>query len=261
MKGFDQVEVTLDNTRHYMWYKRHDGLDQRALFVVNLPAAASLADVKKFFERVAIGATIQEYTPSVLLDYPQEVWVNMLRLTSDLDLSVDLPKYRLPKNSAIVTFVDKSACQLAVLGLKKADEVEWPLAGAMASYYALKYQAKYRDADELAVEVLEALAEFGSAERQLMQNLQKPLVDDDGFTMVVGLHRKTKRGLLGKQKLAQTVELTKAAAKLKKKEKEDFYRFQLRQRKKEEMNDLLRKYKEDQERVKTLKEKKRFRPY
>lgn len=251
----------MDGTRHYMWYKRHDGLDQRALFIVNLPAAADLGDVKKFFERVAIGATILEFTSSVLLDYPQEVWVNMLRLTSDLDLSVDLPKFRLPKNSAIVTFIDKSACQLAVSGLKKATNVEWPLAGPMASYYAQKYQAKYRDAEELAVEVLEALADFGNAERQLMAQLQKPLVDEDGFTMVVGLHRKTKRGLLGKQRLAQTVEAEKAATKLKKKEKEDFYRFQLRQRKKEEMNDLLRKYKEDQERVKTLKEKKRFRPY
>ena len=44
------------------------------------------------------------------------------------------------------------------------------------------------------------------------------------------------------------------------KEKEDFYRFQLRERKKAEMNDLLRKFKQDQERIRTMKEKKRFRP-
>ena len=48
---------------------------------------------------------------------------------------------------------------------------------------------------------------------------------------------------------------------MKSKEKQDFYRFQLRQRKKEEMNELLNKFKLDQEKVRMMKEKKRFRPY
>ena len=78
---------------------------------------------------------------------------------------------------------------------------------------------------------------------------------------MVGPQRKTKAGILGKQKLAATVESEKAKSKMKSKEKQDFYRFQIRQRKKEEMNDLLNKFKMDQEKVRVMREKKRFRPY
>ena len=67
---------------------------------------------------------------------------------------------------------------------------------------------------------------------------------------------KTKAGILGKQKLASTVGVVKAQSKMKSKEKQDFYRFQLRQRKKEEMNELLNKFKLDQEKVRMMKEKK-----
>ena len=67
---------------------------------------------------------------------------------------------------------------------------------------------------------------------------------------------------MGQQQLATNKAVSEQAqAKMKKKEKQDFYRFQLRERKKEEMNELLRKFKSDQEKVKTMRDKKRFRPY
>ena len=90
---------------------------------------------------------------------------------------------------------------------------------------------------------------------------QTEIVDEDGFTLVVGSHTKTKAGMLGKQKLLQAKEQERSKKKLKRKEKDDFYRFQLREKKKAEMNDLLHKFKQDQERVKVMKERKRFRPY
>ena len=107
------------------------------------------------------------------------------------------------------------------------------------------------------------MKDFDNAEQESIENLQNQasLVDEDGFQLVVGSHRKTKAGILGKQNLASTVESEKAKNKMKKKEKQDFYRFQLRQRKKEEMNELLSKFKSDQEKVRLMKEKKRFRPY
>lgn len=264
MKGFDELVVKMYDTPHYIYYKKHEGRDGRSLFVVNLPALTALSDIKKFFGEVAIGATVADFEASVLNDYPEEVWVNMSRLTSDLDLTTDTAAMKLPKNCAIIAFVDKPAFQLAMAGLKKAAKTQhtWPQPQITAQYYADKLRRQIKDPEALALEVLDALAAFDEAEHRSQQALrQEALVDADGFTMVVGSNRKTKLGILGKQKLAQTVEADKASAKMKKKEKDDFYRFQMRQRKKEEMNDLLRKYKEDQERVQTMREKKRFRPY
>ena len=134
----------------------------------------------------------------------------------------------------------------------------------MGSQFLLnKYRSRFLDPQELSDSVSQALVQFDEAERESMEQLQQQalLVDEDGFTMVVGSHRKTKAGIMGRQKLASTVEVDKALAKMKKKEKEDFYRFQLREKKKQEMNDLLSKFKQDQERVRLMREKKRFRPY
>lgn len=115
----------------------------------------------------------------------------------------------------------------------------------MLPHYLEKFQAQILDPEQLSNEVSQALVEFDRAEKESMESLQKQtqLVDEDGFTLVVGSHRKTKAGILGKQKLAATVELDKANSKLKKKEKEDFYRYQLRQKKKDEMTELLHKFK------------------
>ena len=126
-----------------------------------------------------------------------------------------------------------------------------------------QYQKQILDPNSLTEEVSQALIDFDKAEQQSIEELQlqRNLVDEDGFTLVVGSHRKTKAGILGKQKLASTVGVVKAQSKMKSKEKQDFYRFQLRQRKKEEMNELLNKFKLDQEKVRMMKEKKRFRPY
>ena len=54
---------------------------------------------------------------------------------------------------------------------------------------------------------------------------------------------------------------TSGGKKKKSKEKKDFYRFQIREQKKQEMNSLLKRFKEDQDKIKDLKEKKRFKPY
>lgn len=112
--------------------------------------------------------------------------------------------------------------------------------------------------------VAKALVDFQNRERNAEEELKnmKNVVDEDGFTLVVGSAKKTKAEILGsikkKSDLEQDVEFAK---KSKSKEKEDFYRFQIRERKKQEMNSLLSKFKEDQERVRVMRQKRKFRPY
>ncbi|KAK6458651.1 ribosomal RNA processing protein 7 [Scheffersomyces xylosifermentans] len=284
LKGFYVLPVSSPKSQvpHYIFFKKHDSKNSgsstnngRALFMCNLPVATSTASLKKFFQEVAIGATIESFVPSLLNDCPLDVWVNLTKLTSDLELNPELlsaqnadeEAAKLPKNCGIVSFVDKSAFQLAFNSLKKlsasAKTTPWTFPTFDSKYYLQRYQAKILDPEVLSESVSQALVDFDRAERESKEALQQQtqLVDEDGFTLVVGSHRKTKAGIMGKQKLAATVEVEKAQNKMKKKEKEDFYRFQLRQRKKDEMNELLQKFKLDQEKVRMMKEKKRFRPY
>jgi len=268
IKGFKVLGLQLPSSSalHYIYYKKHESKadkDNRSLFVFNLPIGCDLAVLKKFFAEVSLGASIESYCPSLLTDYPEDIWVNLSKLTSDLELTGDKPGSKIPKNCGIVTFVDKAALSLAFNNLKNITQASWPIKPFDSNYYRTKFADQILDLEKLSAEVSQSLVDFDAAEAQSIEELQAQteLVDEDGFTLVVGSHRKTKAGILGKQKLAQTVEADKAKSKLKKKEKEDFYRFQLRQRKKDEMNDLLRKFKADQEKVRLMKEKKRFRPY
>lgn len=279
IKGFQVLPLVLQgtNSTHYVYFKKHDmkssdSTSLNTLFIFNLPICTDISIIKKFFQSVAIGATVESYTSSILTDYPEDIWVDLTKLTSDLDIepqnnTVGEAKAKLPKNCGLVTFIDKPAFQLAFNNLKKLSTTsktsEWPINTYGSSYFLKKYKSQILDPEQLSNSVSESLVEFDRAEKESIEDLQRQtqLVDEDGFTLVVGSHRKTKASIMGKQKLAATVELEKATGKMKKKEKEDFYRFQLRQRKKDEMNDLLRKFKLDQEKVRLMKEKKRFKPY
>lgn len=281
IKGFQVLKVKLpeSNGTHYVYFRKHEtknDLDQalnlsgRLLFLFNVPIATDLATVKKYVQQVAIGATVESYILSVLTDSDEDAYVDLSKLTSELEYHRDATKevaQRLPKHCGILTFVDKAAMQLAFNSLKKLAAAEkatnWPMQSLGSAYLISRHKEFVYDSTKLAEHVAAVLADFNEAEKEARDDLQRQTqtVDEDGFTLVVGSHRKTKAGILGKQKRAATVGSVKAGEKLKKKEKEDFYRFQLREKKKAEMNDLLRKFKDDQERVRVMKEKRRFRPY
>lgn len=280
IKGFHVLQVRLPESSgtHYVFFRKHEArgnqhiqnIAGRLMFLFNVPIETRLATLKKYFQQVAIGATVEGYVPSLLNDSAEEIYVDLTTLTSDVVYGHG-PEHevalKLPRNCGIVTFIDKPAFQLAFNALKRlaldAKSTHWPMPALGLDYLINKFRAKTHDLAALSEAVSSALADFNRAEQESREELraQTEVVDEDGFTLVVGSHRKTKAGILGRQRLTQTIELEKAAKKMKRKEKEDFYRFQLREKKKAEMNDLLRKFKHDQERVRVMKEKKRFRPY
>ena len=55
--------------------------------------------LSKIFQKVAIGSTIELFINSLLTDYPEDIWINLTKLTSDLDLvdAVDEQASKLPK--------------------------------------------------------------------------------------------------------------------------------------------------------------------
>ncbi|KAH3687346.1 hypothetical protein WICPIJ_001690 [Wickerhamomyces pijperi] len=283
IKGFQVVPVTLspskflktkEPVKHYMYIKKHQSntdkeLAEKSLFLVNPPLASTLSSMKTFFKSIAPESLIENY---FLNDEDLDYQINLTKLTSELyddEQDTKTNAFKLPNGCALVVFVDKSAANLAFTKIKKYSKsakelIQWPEYQESASIrFAKMFQQDYLSTEAISERVSAALLDFDRREAEAQQNLKesRSLVDEDGFTLVVGKNRKTKMGILGK--IAGTTEFHTAQnnKKMKKKEKADFYRFQIREKKKLEMNELLKKFKDDQERIKELKEKKRFRPY
>ena len=98
-------------------------------------------------------------------------------------------------------------------------------------------------------------------EEKKVERTGRTVVDADGFTTVVKTQKK--RSLAMQEAAKQQAEEMKQAEikRREKREKKDFYRFQIREYKKEQMTDMLTKFKEDQEKVRQYKESGRFNPY
>lgn len=281
IKGFHVLKVKLPESdgKHYMYFRKHEvkgaagqDISGRLLFVYNTPVATTVQVWKKYLQQVAVGATVESYISSLLDESKEDLYLDLTKLTSDL--TYDTPEssarevaQKLPAKCGIVTFIDKASAQLAFGALKKLAgdfrTTNWPVPTLGSHFFLERVRARRYEPAELARSVAEALELFNRAEQETKEELQRQteIVDEDGFTLVVGSHTKTKAGILGKQKRVQTEQTDKTRKKMKRKEKEDFYRFQLREKKKAEMTELLNKFKLDQERVKTMRERKKFKPY
>jgi ribosomal RNA-processing protein 7 len=167
-----------------------------------------------------------------------------------------------------IVLVDKSACNRFLSKAKaqtyNSDPIIWPTPSLSGSQlYLQRHLGQYIDQDDLQDRVDEDMERFSQAEEQKQQELEQMAnkVDDDGFTMVVGSKTKDRDAIAPPPKMTQDEALRASKKHKKNKEKTDFYRFQLREQKKNEMNNLLRRFQQDKEKVKELREKRRFKPY
>ncbi|KAI8593875.1 ribosomal RNA-processing protein 7-domain-containing protein [Geranomyces variabilis] len=133
----------------------------------------------------------------------------------------------------------------------------------LAKYLAVHYAARPTLAT-LAAETNSTLAAFEDAERAARAAIEsaRNVPDADGFVTVV-----RGRGRKGMNSDGQGASVTAARAedlkKLKPKKKElvDFYRFQLRENKRNQLADLRRKFEDDKQKIAALRANRRFNPY
>lgn len=286
LKGFTVIEVALGASEagpgatQYVYAKRHgqgknaDEKTSRTLFVVNLPPSASFASVKRLFAQLVPGTVISGFVQQRSTEDP----IDYSRLTLEMEAQVEAVEHlerglagdtvpAIPPNTLLVEFVDKQNLAQFVLKVGDAPRGEWVVETptGQARYRAANQKRYVEEALGLQQHILEQLTAFQRREAAAMAEVQaaaraRPVVDEDGFTLVVLLHRKTKQGILGAVQRAAAQEPA-VLAKLKKKERADFYRFQIRERKKQEMQGLLDKYKQDQQRVEAMRQRRRFKPY
>lgn len=293
-RGFVKLQITLPettafpSTTHCCYVKPHTSKlphqqqdNTCSLFVVNpLPQPMwTTASVRTMFRQVSSASHISNVMIHDAVDESRvssmgsgvnyDLHIN-LSMLSNSDLGLPLSEEEmLPFGTSVVTFVDRDSLELFLTNLttkfnnnKKSKSIEWKSDDKVLFGWE-RYSAipNLVNRSEMEKSLAQSLADFQNREREAEEevNSMKSIVDEDGFTLVVGPQRKTKSEILGsmrKKKLeAEVVQNNN------KKEKEDFYRFQIRERKKQEMNSLLSKFKDDQERVRLMKQRRKFRPY
>lgn len=228
---------------HVIYARKHqakkDGSDassENVVFVTNLPKDTTQINIKELAQ--AFGNTIvQEF------------------------------EYHEKESRGLIIFVDKVSCQRFLSKAKNYDPKQSPLTwtchqSSGRDRYLQLHREKYIPRDVLQANVDEYMEEFVQLEEERLQEVQQMAgqIDEDGFTLVVGSKRKSKGGIASAKAVTQEV-MSAQESKKRKKEKADFYRFQIREQKKLEMNALLKKFQDDKEKIKEMKEKRRFRPY
>lgn len=290
IKGFIPIPITipayanLPESTHLCYIKPHMSKDPneqadttKSLFLINPLPFWTLDNVKKLFHQVSTASHIEKILVREAVDLSRvssigsgvnyDLHINLSKLSNE-EFGLELEdSERLPFGSSVITFLDRDGFELFLTSLKKIKKnLSWDVKNIADETGLRKYsQIPYVvDREEMEKEVTTALVDFQNRERIAEEevNNMKTIVDEDGFTLVVGSQKKTKSDILGTMKKQADLEKDEEhVKKSKKKEKQDFYRFQIRERKKQEMNQLLSKFKEDQERVRVMRERRKFKPY
>ncbi|KAF9973792.1 Ribosomal RNA-processing protein 7 [Actinomortierella ambigua] len=125
-----------------------------------------------------------------------------------------------------------------------------------------EYRTRRPNHVDLQLKVDDYMDKFERSEYQAQQAAlaRVNMVDEDGFTLVTSAGKKGSNtdGVI-------TVQAARAEdvknIKPKKKELQDFYRFQMREAKRDKLVELRRKFEEDKQKIEHLKATRRFKPY
>ncbi|KAI4188474.1 MAG: hypothetical protein LQ348_003916 [Seirophora lacunosa] len=162
--------------------------------------------------------------------------------------------------TAVVVFVDRpsmDAAFKAVRGIRKngtppvwGEGSEGKVPSLGSARYINHHKLQYPNREQLLQSVNTYMSKFAAREaaQARLQTRKRQVPDDEGFITV------TKGGRNGPARQEAAQEL---AVKQKEKQKglEDFYRFQHREKKKEKAAELMRKFEEDKEKVRKMKER------
>lgn len=271
VKGFKLMRIPVapgSPVTRSLLVKRHEGrtpeeqaLNGRTLFVTHLDNFVTEAQLSRTFagafgpvEKVELKSVEKKAPKAELRADHVHVYVNFARIVFAEAASLE---------KALAAASGRIA-GTAVLPLPPSEFKEQLKTG----------KAPYRDAAELKREVDTWMAKYDAEEEEKKRLARESaVVDEDGFTKVVsGITRSTDdrgehfairatRGPSLKTGAFAEGPATAVVGKKKKKNKElpDFYRFQMREQKRQEISDHRKRKVEDQEKVYRLKKKQKVR--
>jgi hypothetical protein len=269
-----------ETVQHYVYLKPHDPkvADEdasRSLFLVNIPVTTTEDDLKHLFTTQLQGGRVDHIYFSE--DRPGRTAVattkgsrssrKRKRMTAE-EIEGGLDSYSLPEvwsselhtsgATAIIVFVDRPSMELSLKNAKRAvktgQKVIWREGLHSAEYLGLRRYQQYnelhfpprRDLLRSVDGYMSAYAQMEEARSQ--ENAKKrQMPDEDGFVTVT---RGPKAGFATEQAKEQ-VEKKKA----KDEGLADFYRFQMRERRREQHDTMLKKFDDDKRRVAEMRAK------
>ncbi|KIX08179.1 uncharacterized protein Z518_02835 [Rhinocladiella mackenziei CBS 650.93] len=262
---------------HYLYLRPHEPMlpDEdapRSLFLVNIPISATTQSLKYLLTTRLEGGRVDkvhfaDHAPGKPGAAPKASRKRK-RMTAE-ELEAGLDKYSLPEvfdsqihpsgSTAIIVFVDRSSMELTLKAARRAAKSATPITwndGAESLVPRLGL-TRYEHHKELQFpsrkELLRSVNGFMTAYAQMEESRsrenarkrQEP--DEDGFITVT-------RGSKGGARMDEAKELAEKQ-KGKNKGVEDFYRFQMREKRKEQQTEMLKKFEEDKRKVEEMRQR------
>ncbi|KAG0167418.1 Ribosomal RNA-processing protein 7 A [Apophysomyces sp. BC1034] len=291
--GYKIVPVIVkDRCRHYLYMKKHVlrssselAATDRTLFIVNLPADATDDHLKHLFSAYGrIQRIIYHNRPSSfgLTDGNSDSEDELPAVVIPSKTSLKNRKRKAGKEqpetsetrlqtilhsgaSAHVVFDSpkdlKSVLEMPRVELKWMTDKKATVPVLGFERYVLSYNLARPDAQQLQQQVDSFMLKFKASEyekeREVLERMNK--MDEDGF-VVVTRHKKAKTtdGSISVAAVsADSIDLQKAQQR----ELFDFYRFQVREKKQNELIELRKRFEDDKQKIAKLKQSRKFKPF
>jgi ribosomal RNA-processing protein 7 len=280
---------------HCLYIKHHEPKiptpsDVRSLFLVNVPIDSTETHFRAIFttlvgagrfESIIFENERRPSTPTTVVETTMKKDKNLKRKRGIEGKSMESTVCQLPKvwdrdlhrsgSTAVVVMVDQKSVEATLKAIRKVHKSgAYPIWGAGveekvpklgSQRYLAHHTLRYPDKAVLQASVDAFMTEFNRREEEAARVAKRlrNVPDEDGFVTV------TRGGRTGPARREEAEEARRKEAEKeerKKKSMGDFYRFQGRERRKEEQGELVRRFEEDRKRVENMrKERKgRFRP-
>ncbi|KAI7849325.1 ribosomal RNA-processing protein 7-domain-containing protein [Circinella umbellata] len=271
--GFKALPVLVaKNCRHYIYIKKHetrsttDNANDRSLFVLNLPVDTTDSHLQELFNQYGQIESVQY--PGNKLPSSEEEPKKKKKYRTKKQQQEDEEAERQQKavylrrifeSGSFAHVVFKSSEDLdRVLDMPhqdkkwKAETKQQPLG---LKRYIRQYNIERPDHDQLQQQVNAFMLKFTASEYEKEREAQERMnkMDDDGFTVV----SRVRKGIASATQ-QQPIEQPK---KKKMGDLNDFYRFQLRQQKQNELQQLRERFEQDKQKIEQQKQSRRFKPY
>ncbi|KAJ2743655.1 hypothetical protein GGI20_003575 [Coemansia sp. BCRC 34301] len=267
---------------HYLYFKQHTSKREdpllpssRTIYISNIPADATERDLRRVFQGVARVARVVFH--SAVGQDAVKVAAATARTVSELSSSgkkgakaaTEVAKAPLAPllcsgSSAHVVLLEDA--ELGAVLAMKAGVREWAIDNSQGlARHMLDYSAARPAADAVRADVDAFMARFEEAqyERDRMLAQQQNVADADGFIPVVRRARggKNTDGTASVTAMSTDEAREAGAARKGPAMLTNFYRFQARERKRDQLADLRRKFEEDKEKIARMRQTRQFRPY
>ncbi|KAJ2454118.1 hypothetical protein EV183_001720 [Coemansia sp. RSA 2336] len=299
--GYKVLPVRFDSegALHYLYFRQHSSTKEdillpsdRTIFMTNLPADTTERDIRRLLQGVArisrvvfhgvVGQDaikknaanakmMTELAKAMSDPMPKPAKKGSANQAEDL---APVPRTQLLESGASAHIVLLEVGELAnVLSIKAGAITMWPQRDAESanpvdyrglSRYLYEYRASRPPVELLKTEVDSYMENFEAAqyERDRMLSQQQNVPDEDGFITVVRRGRHTKNTDGSVSVTAASADDARAAGS---KKKEvligNMYRFQMRERKNNQLQELRKKFEQDKEKIARMRQARQFRPY